>query len=307
VKLSIATTRKRQGKLIKSISVTTNDPKNPKTTLTCEGTVKVPFEMQPTMVNFTQIERGAEAQQKTVKITRGDAGPLALELVPSSNENVKATLREIEPGEAYELDIDLVPPWPNQAIQTYVTVKTGVAEVPEEKIRVYARIAPRLTSTPARFTIPRSAASDLDLKARLVWSGDQPGKVLEVTSSDTNLTASYDEVNDQQWIMLHVPKDYTVPSRSRHFVTVTTDDKEAPLLRIQVYPAPVRPPTPTGTPGKPIIRKLPAPPAGAKPMAPGAKPTFGATKPRTEEAPGTTKKEPAEPVKPADKPAEKPD
>jgi hypothetical protein len=300
--------------------VVTNDAKNQNPTLVCEGSVKVPFEMQPTMVNFTQIERGAEAQRKTVKITRGDAGPLALELMPLEHENVKATLREVEQGELYELDVELVPPWPNRAIQAYLTVKTGVEEVPEEKIRVFARVAPRLRTVPSRFTIPRNVKSDLDLRARLIWSGGDPGEVLEVTSSDTNLTAGFEETKGQQTIMLHVPKDYEFPFRSRHFVTVRTDDKVAPLLRIQVYAAAARPAGLTQKPVKPTLRRLPGPPPGVKPLKPGAKPTFEAVrpaKPNPDEASEATEKKPAEqpaeatkesaksaekPAKPAEKP-----
>ncbi|MBU0617999.1 MAG: DUF1573 domain-containing protein, partial [Planctomycetes bacterium] len=216
IKLTINTSRKPKGKFSKSVRVTTNDAKNQSPTLACEGSVKVPFEMQPTAVNFSQIERGGEAQRKTVKITRGDAGPLALELAPVEHENIAATLREVEQGELYELDVELVPPWPNRAIQANLTVKTGVEEVPEEKIRVYARVAPRLRANPSRFTIPRTMQSDLDLKARLTWSGGDPGNVLEVTSSDTNLTAGFEETGDQQVVVLHVPKDYAFPSKSRH-------------------------------------------------------------------------------------------
>ena len=321
IKLTINTSRKRKGKFTKSVRVNTNDAKNQNPTLMCEGFVKVPFEMQPATVNFSQIERGSEAQRKTITITRGDTGSLALELMPVEHENVKVTLREVEQGELYELDVELVPPWPNRAIQAYLTVKTGVEEVPEEKIRVYARVAPRLRANPSRFTIPRTMQSDLDLKARLRWSGGDPGEVLEVTSSDTNLTASFEETGAQQVVMLHVPKDYAFPSRSRHFVTVRTDDKDAPLLRIQISAAAARPAKLTEKPGKPTLRRLPGPPPGIKPLQPGAKPTFGAvrpTKPGPDKAKESTKEKPAEatdqptksaekPAKPPERPADKPD
>ena len=71
--------------------------------------------MQPAAISFSQIERDAETQRKTIKITRGEGGPLAPELSPVEHENVKASLREIERGEIYELDIELNPPWPNRA------------------------------------------------------------------------------------------------------------------------------------------------------------------------------------------------
>ena len=54
--------------------MTTNDAENRNPSLVCEYTVKVPFEMQPGAISFREIERNAETQRKTVKITRGEGG-----------------------------------------------------------------------------------------------------------------------------------------------------------------------------------------------------------------------------------------
>jgi hypothetical protein len=302
IKLTISTTRKRKGKFTKAVRVNTNDAKNPNPTLICEGAVKVPFEMQPSMVSFSQVDRNSEPQRRTIKITRGDAGPLAPELVPLEHENITAALREIESGESYELDVEIGPPWPNRAVQAYLTLKTGVPEVPEEKIRVYARVAPRLRSSPSRFTIPRNLKSDLDLRARLMWSGGEPGKVLEVSSSDPGLTVRLDEVRGQQMVVLHVPEDYDFSGRSRHFVTVKTDDKDVPLLRIQVSVRPPQPAARTGTPSRPTLRKLPGPPPGVKPMAPGRRTASGGNRPPKPAADPA----PAKPDQPAEKKPEQP-
>lgn len=290
--------------------MTTNDAENQNPSLFCEGSVKVPFEMQPAAISFPQIERNAETQRKTIKITRGEGGPLAPELSPVEHENVKASLREVERGEIYELDVELSPPWPNRAIQTYLTLKTGVAEVGEERIRVYARVAPRLSSVPTRFTIPRNITSDLDLRARLVWSGGNPGKILEVMSSDPKLTASVEEENGQQSVVLHIPEGYAPPAKSRHYVTVRTDDEAASLLRIQTYAARASQPRKPGqlpsAAAKPTIRRVSPPGARLKPTAPGAKPSVRPVRPTV-----SPTKKPAkptkEPSKPADKPADKPD
>ena len=297
--------------------MTTNDAENPNPTLMCEGTVRVPFEMQPSAISFPQIERDAEMQRKTIKITRGEGGPLAPELVPVEHQNVKASLREVERGEIYELDVELTPPWPNRAITTYLTLKTGLAEVAEEKIRVYARVAQRLRSVPTRFTIPRNITSDLDLKARLVWSGGDPGQILKVQSSDPELTASLVEENGEQTVVLHIPAGYEALSKSRNFVTVMTDDEAARTLRIQTYaaraPQPRKPGQLPSAAAKPTLRRINPARTGAKPPAPGVKPSAPSMKPRVgptrepvKPTEGPTK--PADkPAKPTDKPADKPD
>ena len=289
--------------------MTTNDTENRNPSLICEGSVKVAFEMQPAAISFNQIERNAETQRKTIKITRGEGGPLTPELSPVEHENVKASLREVERGEIYELEVELNPPWPNQPIQTYLTLKTGVAEAGEERIRVYARVAPRLRSVPTRFTIPRNIAHELDLRARLVWSGGDPGKILDEKSSVLELTASLVEENALQSVVLHIPEGYAPPAKSRHYVTVKTDDKAAPLLRIQTYtaraPQPKKPGQLSATPDKPTIRRIYPARTGPSPAAPEAKPSAPSMRPTVRPAKEPSKS--AKPAKPTEKPAEKPD
>jgi TusA-related sulfurtransferase len=193
--------------------------------------------MSPSRVNFGQIDPTAGTQQKTVKITRGDGGPLAPELSPSEHENVKASVREIEPGQQYEIDIEVSPPWPKRALSASLTLKTGVKESPEQIIRVYARMAPRLSAVEKRFQIPRDVKSDLDLKTRLKWSAGKSGNILEVTPSDPALSASITEEEGQQYVVLHVPAGYTPPEKTRPSVTVKTDDPLAPSLNIPVFVA----------------------------------------------------------------------
>jgi hypothetical protein len=196
--------------------------------------------MTPRTLNFGTIERDAEVQRKTAKLMRGDGGPLKLELMPIANDNVTASLREIEPGEQYELDVEMRPPWPRGTVRTKVDLKTGVPEAPDYLINVYARMAPRLRANPARFMIPADLDSERDFMVQLVWSGGDPGKILDVTCSDPEMTARYEEQNDGQFVVLHVPAGHTLKRKTRPYVTVKTSDPEAKTSRIQVYPISAR-------------------------------------------------------------------
>jgi|GEM_PF-5900882 len=224
--------------------------------------IKTAIEVSPNMVNFGTIERTAEAQKKTFKITKADGGPITPELLPIKDENVKTTLREIKAGEEYELDVEVVPPWPNKTVQGYVQLKTGVAESPNDRLRYYARISPRLSAAPNRISVPKDLASDLHTRVRLNWSGNKPGKVLDATPSNPKISAKYLEEGGQQYIEVIVPKDYKVP-RGNTFVKVTTDDPVVPDLRIQIVPrhtsATTAKPRKSGVSGgnKPILRPRP--------------------------------------------------
>ena len=267
VRISLSTAKKNSGPFTRQIQVLTNDAEHQKVSLECVGSVLVPFNMKPQLLNFGQVERNTP-QQRTVEITRGDGGPLKLELAPLEHENVRAALREVEPGEKYELTVEVIPPWKGPSLTTNLTLRTGIPEVPQESIRVYARMAERLRASPPRFYVPSSVKeSGLDLTARLLWSGDAPGRIVEATCSEPDLPVRVEEQNGQQQVTLHVPAGYKFPERKRPFVTLKTDDPEVPTLRLDIFPQqanPMRQPGEGGAPAGPRITPPPGRPAPEK-------------------------------------------
>lgn len=216
--------------------------------LTCVALVKVPLTVEPSNVSFGRIPRGSEAKKQTIKIAQGDAGPLNLVLKPVTHPNVKAELREIEPHAKYELDVEISPPWPKDGVRSQLMLETGIKESPTEMIRVYAQLAPRLNAVPSLLRIPTTVTAETDSRVQLIWSGDNPGHITEVTSSDPNTKVRVEDRKGRPEIVLTVPAGYTVPEGPRPIVTIKTDDEEAPELKIPVYvpaaPLNVRRPTP---------------------------------------------------------------
>jgi len=240
VKFSVNTSR-LSGGFTKRATVYTNDAKHEKETLMCTGQVRAPFKLEPARLTFGQITPDSAEQSKTVRILRGDGGPIAPELMPINNENVKAELREVKAGEEYELKVDLLPPWPARALTANLTLKTGISEAPEDTINVYARVMPRLSADRSQFRIPSDVTSDTDLKTRINWAGGKAGKALGATVNDSKLSVRLEATNNQQYVVLHIPAGYeAAPGQPTH-VTVSTDDPQSPTLNIPVYPAPPAP------------------------------------------------------------------
>ncbi len=226
-------TSSRAGDFSRNIRVSTNDPQNPVVQLTCKAKTLVAFTTEPTTANFGKIARDAAAMTKTVKLTRGDGGPLSPTVVPPKEKNFSAQLREIEPGQVYELDVTVSPPWPNERLSGSITVQTGLEEVPTETVRIFGQLEPRLKAEPSRFVVASTVSTDTELKVRLVWSGE-PAKVLRVTSNDATLNAEVREEEGQQYIVLHVPAGYERSPKTTTNVMVYTDDAIAGTLRIPI-------------------------------------------------------------------------
>lgn len=243
VKFTVSTTR-LTGRVSRTATVYTNDPEHKRGKLTCVIPVKTALTLKPSSVRFRDVDRTAKEVHQTVTITRGDGGPLKPELEPLKHPNIDASLREIEAGERYELDVTVHGPWPkSRYVRATLKLKTGVSQAPEQVIPVYARIAPRLRANPPRFLLRADQPARRRAQSKLVWSGGKPGKVLEVSCSDPRLAVRLEEDKDknEQLIVLEVPPDYKPETRRLPRVTVKTDDPEAAQLLIPVYmprPAP---------------------------------------------------------------------
>ena len=220
------------GEFTRKIRVQTNDPNTPSTDLTCKGKALVAFHTDPTLLNFGKIERDSGPVTKTVTLTRGDGGPLHPKL-GSMESNLSAELREIEAGEKYALDITVNPPWPNDKLRGSVKIETGLEDAPEENVRIFGQLEPRLRAEPKSFVLPENTEQEADLRVTLVWAGP-PGKAVGATATDPNLSAKLIEEGGQQIVTLHVPANYERKQKTATQVSVVTDDPAVSSLRIPI-------------------------------------------------------------------------
>jgi hypothetical protein len=228
-------TGQKRGKLNRTISVATNDRSNPTVSLECEAEILSALKCDPESVNFGQIKRSDTRAEKIVKITRGSGGPIHPRVANPGNPQVTAELREIEPGESYELTVVTQPPWPNGMLRSNVQIETGIEQAPTESVMVLGNVTPRAQASPQRFTLRPDATSDLKLVARLTWDDDRPGKITEVAVNDPALKVQVDDQNNQQVIVLDVPAGYSAPKNKGTQVTVKTDDPAVSVIQIPVF------------------------------------------------------------------------
>ena len=223
--------------LKKGVTVTTNDRDQPRLKLEGTTTVMSALRVDPKSVNFGQVKRESAGETRTVKIHRGDGGPLTPSVINTGNPQIFAELKEVTAGEEYDLVVEVKPPWPNGILRGNIMMDTGVEKAAQESIVVYANVAPRLKSLPSRFMIARNndVDKDRDLVARLQWSENKPAKLTGATTNDNKMTVTIEEADGKQSLVLHVPAGYIPTRRTGINVTVTTDDPEVPSMQVPVY------------------------------------------------------------------------
>lgn len=231
---TIIPTEGRSGEFTRTIPMETNDAAAPYATLTCRGRVLVPMHISPVYVNFGKLDRDGERQTQTLTITRGDGGPIAPEVVQDEQAPYETKLREIVPGEKYELDVTVQAPLPVNSLYGALKLKTGVKEMPEDAITVMARTMPRLRAMPPNILVrPEETSAETHHEIVLVWSGDAPGQVTGVEVTDPRLEAMIEEDEEgRQVVALAVPHGYA--PEGVQYLTILTDDSQTPRLRVPV-------------------------------------------------------------------------
>jgi len=203
-------------------------------------------------LSFDRLARDAGPQTKTMVIARGDAGPLKLRItavevrrgndyVPAGTE-VAAELREVTPGERYELVATLRPPRPNAALTGRVRLETGIERQPSVDVMFSAWLPARLTWKKTSGPVPRSRSETVRWEAELVWSDDSPpGRITSVTPPVQGMTARMEEREGRPVLVVEITPQCPPPTRENpHFVTLKTDDPAVPELfvPVQYEPAP---------------------------------------------------------------------
>lgn len=225
---------KLRKKFNKVITVTTNDPHNPTVKLTCAGQILEPAVIQPNRLNFGKISRQTASKKMSVTITKGDGGPITPKIKDADKlKGIDAKLIEVEKGEKYTLEATLVPPFSGKRVTETLEIETGVADAPVVRLPAFATMQPRVVATPYRIQLPAEPQDGWEGRVKLVWDSEPLPKITDVSVNEPSMAVRTENKNGEQWIVVSLKKDYS-PLLTARLVTVTTDDKENPSIRIPV-------------------------------------------------------------------------
>ena len=213
--------------------MTTNDPDHPAETLACEAKVLFPLRVTPRRLDFGRVHHYGPTPTVTASIVRGDGGPIAPEVLATAYPGIVARLKEVEPGERYELEVSISRRLPEGNFKHLLRIGTGVAEVPEVRIPLAGNVVPLLDVRPRIFTFPPKRAVESTKTVELRWDRLEPGKVLTAETTFPDASIRVEKGKHGQRITLTLPAGPRVGGRIPD-VTITTDDPEIPTLAIPI-------------------------------------------------------------------------
>ena len=269
------------GKTSKSITVKTNDAGRPQVVFQLDGEITLRLDVKPTRaVMFGTVRRDATVR-KTLTITNQGEEPVTLKNAKVDSERLKVSLREVEAGRKYELDVETVPPLTVANIGGKITVETGLKYMPELLIIAVGQVQQRVSLRPQLLTVPQPLGSEF--RRQLVVKGEEgvAFHIKGMTVSNPKVQLQLETVREgteyNVWVVM--PAGFALPTAGEK-ITINTDDPEIPVLTALVRALTGRPnrgPLPVGmhpasqpAPGSarelaPTTRAAP-PPLLARPM-----------------------------------------
>lgn len=227
--------------------IETNDPSNPQIKVACTGMVRGAFKDAPSVLNFGLIDPGALEITQTVTLIRGDGGPIAPKIIQSQTPGLSAEIKEIRPGEHYEMSVRLTRPLAMGQLSGFLMVDPGLPEGQQEAFRVLGIVAHRVQVTPVDLRLPAKVARETDWSAHVFWHAQAPHKILSAMSSDPKLEPRIVIAGRSQEVFVKVPADYELPDPPPT-ITVKTDDPTRAELVIPVRLEEAQPAADTKTP-----------------------------------------------------------
>jgi hypothetical protein len=141
------------GDFSKSVSVTCNDPNQPKNTLEIKGVVWRAIEIKPPSAVLNLCAEVPSAST-TVRLISHLDEPLTLSDLTVSGAMVSVQLQTNQPGKEYQLIVGSPLPTPTNSQQGLITLKSSSTNMPLVQIRTYINVLPVLMAIPAQIKLP---------------------------------------------------------------------------------------------------------------------------------------------------------
>lgn len=193
---TITYSTRHTGKARKRVTLITNDPQHPRVNIEVRGEVKPLFKGTIAGKKADRILfRGVTSETRkseTLRLENNFGRPVHLALKEGQDfDGFDIQLREVEPGQVYELIATTRPPLEPGAHRAAVKLETGIDVVPEIEILVATLVERLVSVTPPQLYVRPDAPTPNQQMLRIQY---RPTHLLEITRIESTLESISVEV-----------------------------------------------------------------------------------------------------------------
>lgn len=226
------------GEKAKSISVHSNDPLSPVTTLTLQGEVTVEVEVEPTQLYLGRLSRGRE-ETYTIDVLYDERKSIEVTGITHTHPAIRVQTGDVQIGrkKGKRLRVSVTKAAELGRLNDQIVVTTTSKKRPTITIPVFGSIEGDVIVLPSQisFGVVRQGVGKTQY-IRIQNRSAQPVSVVQVTSSLDSIVAKIAEITPgkEYRLSLRVKGDST-PGKIRGSIEVVTDHPEEKHLSIPVY------------------------------------------------------------------------
>jgi hypothetical protein len=231
----------KKGQQKKSITVESNDPRNPRATLNISALIEVVFGFEEYLIDMGRIRKG-QLVTKTATLIVKDQSLIKTLKFTSSSPNITANLSKTPTAEKGRLTVEIsgTSEMPVGRISATIMARAGKDTVSEATLQINGAVIGNVDITPevVQFYMDTSKSDSDPAKQiiRVISTVDEARlHLLRILDVDQRLIFKIDTLlADKQYEISVTPKPAVIRARQSvsGAVIITTDDKERPVTTV---------------------------------------------------------------------------
>ncbi len=225
--------RNFQGKVLKKVTIQSNDPNNPELIVRMEGTVQAIIDVKP---STNILFRGMAGQLSESVLDLVGSTPFHISGNESNlGENIAYKLETVVEGEHYRLRVSNNISHGNYG--GFIRLNTDLAQKPDILIRVSGFIEGEISAKPQNILIGKLCAGQPDRVGRVVVisNRNKPFEITRLTYDQDLMSVWQETLEDQTGFILEIqPKLESVPVGSRKQATLKIETDLSPDEKVEV-------------------------------------------------------------------------
>ena len=231
-------TSRFSGEKAKSISVYSNDPAQPVTTLTLQGEVTVEVEVDPTQLYLGRVRRGEETI-RSVDVLYDASKLITITKIENSSPVLTVQAQDLEKDgrKGKKLIVTLKKDAPLGRLNDEIKVTTTSAKRPSLEIPVFGSIEGDLVVAPPQVSfgvvrLGEGKTQEVSIKSR----ASKPIHIIDVKSSNADITPALTTIKDgEEYKLTLSAKSDGKAGRILGEIQVVTDHPQEKIVTIPLY------------------------------------------------------------------------
>lgn len=191
------TSGKFKGNITKTVTVPSNDPKNPEVALHIKAVVKVDIEITPNSLNFGDMPRGSSAT-KVLTLTKLDGTKIKIVKIESKSENITASIEnETEEKSSYNVNVTLSTGQLPRVFAEKLKIYTDSTIQPVLEVFIRARVTGDVVVTPQSIFLGSIIQGETKSSAIIISNGTSaPLKINSIEAKPEYISTSQETLKD---------------------------------------------------------------------------------------------------------------